>query len=221
MNRRVCVLSALRLRRAALYSALGLGFVLGCESSATKEPSSDDELAVEKPSSDDELAVEKSADQERAVPSEEQQSNAGAQEEDDPEPLADYAYYDLPVSPEGYRLVEEKDRRRPPQGHSLVPDLPPHEQEKAAQTLKTAEEFAAYLEPIHPRDYCRAAKKASPKDAWGSRFKVLCSVKGRGITLLSAGPDGVEQSEDDVRWGFIILAPKMNDDWVINRDIYD
>ena len=38
---------------------------------------------------------------------------------------------------------------------------------------------------------------AAASDAWGSRFRVLCT--GRDVQVLSAGPDGRLDSKDDVR----------------------
>ena len=184
---------------AASCCGLCLVAILGCRSSS-REKSEQGTVQA----SDVEAQVEASA------------STSGSESADPPEeesraPVGDYEYYDLPLSPEGYRLLEERDRREPRPGHAGIPDLPPDEQERAAQTVKTAQEFVEKLEAIHPFDYCRAAQKMAPKDAWGSKFSASCRAKFMGIWLRSAGPDRIERSEDDIVYGLTIGRSKSRE----------
>jgi hypothetical protein len=148
-------------------------------------------------------------------------AEASARAEDKPPPADLGVDYDGPVSPEGYRLLEEKDRREPPQGRASIPDLPPEEKERVEQTLATMKEFIRQLEVIHGADYCRAAKETAPTDAWGSKFRVSCKAKFMGIVLGAAGPDRVERSRDDLSYG-IGKRPRGNyEGWTINLDVWD
>jgi hypothetical protein len=181
-------------------------------------------------STDPQTRVEPTVDQDKA---EGQAPAASARAEDKP-PSEDLgAYYDGPISPEGYRLVKEADRREPPEVKIDLPDLPPEEKEKLAQTLATVEEFVRYLEGIDSFDYCRVAAEIAPMDAWGAKFRVSCRSSVRGITssrgvtnfriltLGSAGPDRVDRSKDDVRWGIIKKFHTEDNNWTINKDVGD
>jgi len=162
-------------------------------------------------STDPQTSVESIADQAKAEVQPSAEASARVEEQT---PAADLrGYHDGPISPEGYRLLEGKDRREPPQGHASVPDLPAEEKQRVEQTLATMKAFSGELESVHSLDYCRAAKTA-PMDAWGSKLIAFCTHKGMGLTLLSAGPDRVEKSKDDMRWGFSIPKPKTDERWI-------
>jgi len=172
-------------------------------------------------STDPQTSVDSTTDQQRTKKGTSAPSEPSVRSEEQSPPADLRADYDGPVSPEGYRLVKESNRGEPPPGKAFIPEYPPEEKERVEQTLAKMKAFIRQLEIIHGADYCRAANEAAPMDAWGSRLRVSCKAKFMGIVLGSAGPDRIDHSTDDMRWGIAKRSRGNYEGWTMNKDVWE